>query len=104
MMVTSNVRLERELGRRGMGAVWVAAHLTLETRVAVKFIAPELLERSPEALARFKREGRAVAQVRSPHVVQVHDLGVTPDGIRYIVMELLDGESLATSAPRARTG
>ncbi|MBM4357195.1 MAG: SUMF1/EgtB/PvdO family nonheme iron enzyme [Deltaproteobacteria bacterium] len=94
MLVSPNIRLERELGHGGMGSVWSASHLTLETRVAVKFIATELLEQSPDAVARFLREGRAVARIRSPHVVQVFDLGTLGDGTPYIVMELLDGESL----------
>ena len=102
MMVTPNIRLDRELGRGGMGAVWSASHLTLDSRVAVKFIAAELLEHSQDALARFQKEGRAVARIRSPHVVQVFDLGVLGDGTPFIVMELLDGESLEELLDRNR--
>ena len=47
-------------------------------------------------VTRFNREATSCAQIKSPHVVQVHDHGVTADGDPYIVMELLDGEDLAT--------
>ncbi len=58
-----------------MGTVWVADHLTLETQVAVKFISPEVLEAgNPSVLARFQREARAAARIKSPHIVQTHDL------------------------------
>jgi serine/threonine-protein kinase len=93
MMVTSSVRLARPLGEGGMGSVWVADHLALRTQVVVKFIATELKD-SREAIDRFSREAAAAAQVKSPHVVQTHDHGVTADGVPYIVMELLEGRDL----------
>lgn len=93
MMVTPSVRLVRPLGEGGMGAVWVADHLALRTQVVVKFIASGLKD-SKEATERFSREAAAAAQVKSPHVVQTFDHGFTPDGIPYIVMELLEGRDL----------
>ncbi|HLK37239.1 MAG TPA: protein kinase [Polyangiaceae bacterium] len=93
MMVTSNVRLLRPLGRGGMGSVWVAEHVSLRTNVVVKFMARELAD-SQEALARFSREAAAASQVKSPHVVQMLDHGVGVDGRPYIVMELLEGHDL----------
>ena len=76
-----------------MGSVWVADHLTLGTQVAVKFITRDLAD-DPQMLMRFQREATAAAQIKSPHVVQVFDHGVTDSGQPYIVMELLHGESL----------
>jgi len=76
-----------------MGSVWVADHLTLGTQVAVKFISRDLAA-EPQMLTRFQREATAAAQIKSPHVVQVFDNGVTDDGQPYIVMELLHGEDL----------
>lgn len=93
MMVTSNVRLVRPLGEGGMGSVWVADHLSLRTTVVVKFMARELAN-SPDASARFSREAAAASQVKSPHVVQMLDHGVSSDGAPYIVMELLEGKDL----------
>jgi len=98
--VTENIRLTRRLGEGGMASVWVAEHLTLHVEVAVKFIAPELLGTAPDLIARFNREATAVARIRSPHVVQVLDHGMTPDGTPYIVMELLEGEDLGMRLDR----
>jgi serine/threonine-protein kinase len=93
MMVTPSVKLVRQLGEGGMGAVWVADHLALHTQVVVKFIASGL-KGSKEAQERFSREAAAASQVKSPHVVQTFDHGITDDGIPYIVMELLEGRDL----------
>jgi serine/threonine-protein kinase len=93
MMVTPSVRLVRPLGSGGMGAVWVAEHLALRTQVVVKFIASGL-KSSREAQERFSREAAAASQVKSPHVVQTFDHGVTEGGVPYIVMELLEGRDL----------
>jgi serine/threonine-protein kinase len=76
-----------------MGSVWLAQHLTLRSPVAIKLIDAEIAT-NPEALNRFLREAQAAASLRSPHVVQILDHGVD-EGVPFIVMELLEGESLA---------
>ncbi len=76
-----------------MGSVWLAEHLSLHSRVVVKFIA-DAYASNAEAKARFSREAAAASQVKSPHVVQTFDHGVSPEGVPYIVMELLEGRSL----------
>ena len=76
-----------------MGSVWVADHLGLQSQVAVKFMTPAQLE-DETSVQRFRQEARAAAEIRSPHVVQVFDHGFTAEGLPYIVMELLEGESL----------
>ncbi|HYQ18301.1 MAG TPA: serine/threonine-protein kinase, partial [Polyangiaceae bacterium] len=76
-----------------MGSVWEGTHTTLGTQVAVKFIDAEYAE-SPEARNRFESEARAAARLRSKHVVEVYDHGVTDDGRPFIVMEYLRGEAL----------
>jgi serine/threonine-protein kinase len=83
-----------------MGRVWVADHRTLKIQVAVKFLG-ERAEGVPEAVARFSVEAEAAARIKSPHVVQVFDHGVS-DGTPYIVMELLEGEDLARRLGRER--
>ncbi|MEZ4438379.1 MAG: protein kinase [Polyangiaceae bacterium] len=93
-MVNDHVRLIELLGKGGMGTVWLADHLALEARVAVKFIAPELVGRHPSLRERFKREASICARIRSIHVVQTFDLGEMVDGSPYIVMELLEGTTL----------
>src|SRR5947208_2781862 len=91
-VVAGRFRLNRLIGRGGMGSVWHATHLGLDIPCAVKFIEGEYSQMA-EAQARFEREAKAAAQLRSPHVVQILDHGVC-DGTPYIAMELLDGEDL----------
>jgi serine/threonine-protein kinase len=76
-----------------MGAVWEGTHTSLGTRVAVKFIDAQYAE-SVEARSRFENEARAAARLRSKHVVEVYDHGVSEDGRPFIVMEFLQGEAL----------
>ncbi len=95
MMVTPHVRLVRKLGQGGMGTVWVAAHLRLDSEVAVKFIDPLLIQQHPAMKSRFRLEATAAAKINSPHVVRTFDHGEMDDGTPFIVMELLEGESLA---------
>jgi class 3 adenylate cyclase/tRNA A-37 threonylcarbamoyl transferase component Bud32 len=75
-----------------MGAIWVAFDAQLRRRVALKLMSPDHLA-SASARSRFEREAMAIAQLQSPHVVQIYDYGVD-DGAPYIVMELLEGEDL----------
>ena len=82
-----------------MGSGWIAEHTALHTQVVVKFIAAEFAK-NEEALDRFSREAAAASQVRSPHVVQTLDHGITPDGIPYIVMEYLEGHDLESHMAR----
>jgi serine/threonine-protein kinase len=92
-VIAGKYRLDGMIGRGGMGSVWSTMHLGLGQRVAVKLIAKRYAG-SREARQRFDLEAKAVAQLRSRYVVQVFDNGETEDGTPYIVMELLDGESL----------
>ena len=92
-VLAGKYKLVHQLGKGGMGTVWLAHHLTLQSPVAIKLIEPQIAS-NPEALARFMREARAAAALRSPHVVQILDHGVD-NGTPYIAMELLEGESLA---------
>ncbi len=89
-------QIERELGRGGMGTVYLAIHLGTERPVAVKVIAPQFMERA-EFVERFRREARAAGRLRHPNVVNVTDFGFaeTSDGrAAYLVMEYLDGCTL----------
>jgi eukaryotic-like serine/threonine-protein kinase len=92
-VIAGKYRVIEALGRGGMGAVWRAEHVALGTPCAIKLMDPKIAE-SGEGHARFSREARAAAALRSPHVVHVFDFGVD-SGTPYIAMELLEGESLA---------
>ena len=93
-----NYELVRRLRQGGMGEVWRAEHRLLARPAAVKLIRPELLARDGERLdaaqARFEREARATAALKSPHTVELYDYGVGSDGSFFYVMELLDGLTL----------
>jgi len=93
-IVADTYRIERDIGTGGMGRVVEAIHLELGERVAIKFLLP-ILGSDAHALERFEREARAVFQIRSEHVARVLDLGRLPTGTPYIVMELLEGETVA---------
>jgi serine/threonine protein kinase len=90
-------RLDRLLGRGGMGAVYLATHLGTERPVALKIITPQLMK-NDEFIERFKREARAAGRLRHPNVVDVTDFGFASVGterVAYLVMEYLDGCTLA---------
>lgn len=91
-VLAAKYRLVSILGRGGMGSVWRADHLVLNTPVALKLVRSDVLDQ-PDASARFLREAQAAAALRSAHVVQILDFGVD-QSIPFIVMELLEGESL----------
>ena len=87
------------LGRGGMGEVYQATHRMLARPAAIKLIRPEVLaagdrETSQMAIARFRREAQAAANLRSPHTVELYDFGVTEDERLYFVMEFLEGMDL----------
>jgi len=85
-------RILDPLGRGGMAQVYRAYHPQLDRYVAVKVLRSDLVEEE-EFLARFHREARAVARLRHANIVQVYDFDVQ-DGIYYMVMELLEGDTL----------
>lgn len=90
----SKVVIESRLGRGGMAEVYLGRHSTLNRPVAIKLLHAHLIE-EPELQRRFMAEAQAVASLRHPSIVQVYDYDVI-DGRPYMVMELLDGLSLAT--------
>jgi hypothetical protein len=100
-VLADRYRLEERLGEGGMGAIWRAEHLVLAAPVAVKILERDVVD-SEEAVARFLREAKAAASLRSPHVVQILDYGVE-DGVPFIVMELLEGETLRDRIKRLST-
>jgi serine/threonine protein kinase len=93
-LVAGKYRVERVIGRGGMGVVVAAMHEKLRQRVAIKMLLPEA-RASQNALARFLREARAAAAIRGEHVARVLDVGELEEGAPYIVMEYLEGRDLA---------
>jgi serine/threonine protein kinase len=91
-------RLEKLMAKGGMGSVWLGVHLALGVNVAIKFMDPELAETAD--FASFDREARAAARLRNEHIVRIYDHGLDRDGLPYLVMEYLGGESLAARVER----
>jgi serine/threonine protein kinase len=90
--IFGHYRLERLLGSGGVGEVWQAEDTNLDRVVALKRLKPSL-HTDPEALARFKREAKAAARLRHPHIVRVHNSGVI-DGRHFLDTELVEGVDL----------
>jgi len=98
-LLAARYLLEKRLGRGAMGQVYLARDQNLLTRrVAVKTVRPDILNdedlQEGEAIARFEREARSAASVQHPNVVDVTDFGQSPDGVFYLVMEYVEGETL----------
>lgn len=92
-------RIVRKIGEGGMGIVYEAIHEDIERRVAVKLLR-ESFAAQPLVSSRFLNEARAVNRIAHPGIVQVNDVGKTPEGELYIIMEFLDGETLSRRRER----
>lgn len=93
-IIDGKYKIERQLGKGGMGTVYLATHIGTERPVAVKVIAPQFMARR-EFVERFRREARAAGRLRHPNVVDVTDFGIVEEnGLAYLVMEYLDGCTL----------
>ena len=87
-------KLGEELGRGGMGVVYKAFDPKLGREVALKVL-PSPISSTPQALARFKREGQALAQIQHPHIVPIHEIGTSEEDVPFLVMKYIEGSSLA---------
>src|SRR5678815_2014467 len=86
-------RIDSVLGRGGMGVVYGATHIHLDTVCAVKILHPEMVSHQG-AIERFRREARAAGRIQHPNAIQVTDFGVAPENVVYLVMELVHGPTL----------
>jgi serine/threonine-protein kinase len=90
--IEGKYRIDAKLGEGGMGAVYSASRLLIGDVVAVKILHAE--QNDPKAADRFRREAQAAARLKHPNAVTIHDFGITSEGLQYLVMELLEGQSL----------
>ena len=90
------------LGSGGMGEVYRARDTRLDRTVAIKVL-PEALAADPQFRTRFDREARTISQLDHPHICALHDVG-EQDGVAYLVMQYLEGETLAARLERTTTG
>src|SRR5512147_3344395 len=86
-------RVLQQIGEGGMGTVWLAEHMMLGRRAAIKLLHPMFTAR-PDIVTRFFNEARAATAISDPGIVQIFDFGHHTDGSAYIVMEFLEGEPL----------
>ena len=91
--------LSNLLGVGGMGEVYEATNITIDRRVAIKFLRPEVAT-NPTIVERFRNEARAAGGVDNEHIAAALDFGIAADGAPFIVMELLKGENLASLLAR----
>ncbi len=85
----------RKLGEGGMGAVYLAEHVKMGRKVALKVMNPGM-HQDPDAIARFNREAKNASQLNHPNVCAIYDFGETPDGLIYLAMEFIEGSSLTS--------
>src|SRR5262245_51288190 len=86
-------RILSQLGAGGMGEVYLAEHINLGRREAIKILKPQLAE-DRQLVARFRREARAANRVQHPNIVGVYDFGQLPDGRFFLAMEYADGKDV----------
>src|SRR3954468_1780958 len=94
-------RIDAVLGTGGMGRVYRAEHTGIGRPVAIKVLHADL-NRNREAAQRFQREAIASGRLDHPNIVNVSDFGIVDDGPCYLVMEVLEGESLGTRLEREK--
>src|SRR5688572_28711425 len=100
-LLSGRYRLDAKLGHGGMGVVYRALDLTMKRQVAVKLIrATDGVELDEEVAGRFLREAKNTARIQDEHIIEVYDLGRSEAGDLYMVMELLEGESLSVRLRR----
>ncbi|HET9933114.1 MAG TPA: serine/threonine-protein kinase, partial [Polyangiaceae bacterium] len=92
-LIEGKYRINRQIGEGGMGAVFEGEALRIHRRIAVKVLFPHA-GAEDDLARRFQLEAQAAGRIGSSHIVEVIDLGTLPSGSHYMVMELLDGESL----------
>jgi serine/threonine-protein kinase len=97
--VAGRYRVVERIGRGGMGTVYRARQLAMDRDIALKVLRPEIAA-DPTVQARFAREARAASQIKSVRVVTLMDYGHTEEGLYFIAMELLEGETLAARIAR----
>jgi serine/threonine-protein kinase len=98
-VLADRYQIVRRIGEGGMGAVYEAKHTVIGKRVAVKVLLEKLVAKS-DFVARLLQEARLASSIGHEHIVDVTDFGTTTDGRSFVVMEFLDGESLAELAMR----
>jgi serine/threonine protein kinase len=94
-LVDNKYRIARMIGEGGMGAVFEGENIRINRKVAIKVLHAAFTGNA-EVMQRFEREAQAAGRIGNDHILEVLDLGMLPDGDRFIIMEFLDGEPLSS--------
>src|SRR5881409_346120 len=100
-VIADRYHVVKKLGEGGMGQVYLAEHVKMGRRSAIKVMNPSLTH-DPDAVARFNREAANASRITHPNVCAVYDFGETPDGLIYLAMEFVEGEPLTALLGRDR--
>jgi serine/threonine-protein kinase len=92
-VVADRYHVVQKLGEGGMGQVYLAEHVKMGRRSAIKVMNPSMVH-DPDAVARFNREAANASRITHPNVCAIYDFGETPDGLIYLAMEFIEGEPL----------
>jgi serine/threonine-protein kinase len=92
-IIADRYHIVKKLGEGGMGTVYLGEHVKMGRKSAIKVMS-QTMARDPDAIARFNREAANAARINHPNVCQIYDFGETPDGVIYLAMEFIEGESL----------
>ena len=92
-VVADRYHVTKKLGEGGMGQVYLAEHVKMGRRSAIKVMNPAMVH-DPDAIARFNREASNASRITHPNVCAIYDFGETPDGLIYLAMEFIEGEPL----------
>jgi serine/threonine-protein kinase len=100
-VVAERYRVIRQLGEGGMGQVYLAEHIAIERRIALKILRPEYAHRG-EMVSRFQQEAISASRIKHPNVLDVFDFGRLENGCFFLVMEFLEGNDLAEEMSRRK--
>ncbi len=101
-VIADRYHITKKLGEGGMGQVYLAEHVKMGRRCAIKIMSPGMMS-DPDAISRFNREAANASQIGHPNVCAIYDFGETPEGLIYLAMELIDGKSLTALLDEAGT-
>jgi serine/threonine-protein kinase len=101
-VIADRYHITKKLGEGGMGQVYLAEHVKMGRRCAIKIMMPGTMA-DPEAISRFNREAANASRINHPNVCAIYDFGETPDGLIYLAMELIEGKSLTDLLEEAGT-
>jgi len=102
-VIADRYHVMKKLGEGGMGQVYLAEHVKMGRRSAIKVMNPSMVH-DPDAVARFNREASNASRITHPNVCAIYDFGETPDGLIYLAMEFIEGEPLTDLLEREAAG